>query len=242
MKYTRVPKKTWNTKQVKGGMLIKCPQCGLCYMDNNTVEQKVHIKYHKTAVEGINVGSRTQVESFGKTIEKFLISPGEYALIIEANNESRRTQRIVEQVLSVADLVLNSQDHAKHWRLKEARNGKVFVCIYKARVIGICSTETPQIGSWMIAGSNIIIPNKELRLPVGIDRIFVIEVFRRRGIATKLLNAVTSNSFYRIKLKPYQIGWSQPSHFGELLAKKYSGVVHPRSGLILIPVYKQENI
>ena len=73
MKYTRVPKKTWNTKQVKGGMLIKCPQCGLCYMDNNTVEQKVHIKYHKTAVEGINVGSRTQVESFGKTIEKFLI-------------------------------------------------------------------------------------------------------------------------------------------------------------------------
>ncbi len=226
----------------KRTMLIKCVQCGLCYIDSNTIGQKLHARYHRNAINGIRVGSQRELESFGNVIEKFPIKVGKMGSIIEANINSRKVQKVLDEVLRAANLVLNSQDNTKRWHGKTKFKGKVFVCIYRARIIGICITETPQIGYWMIQGSNVLVPNKNPKLAIGIDRIFVVKTFRRHGIATRLLNAVASHSFYKLKLRPYQIGWSQPSHFGELVAKKYSGVVHPRSGKVLIPVYKQEDV
>ncbi|QPG76993.1 hypothetical protein FOA43_004387 [Brettanomyces nanus] len=189
--------------------------------------------------EGIEIGNEQQVMKFGKLLNEFRFFDGK-AKIIEADPHIRRTVQLVRESLDLVNKELNAPTGNESWSIEHGMQGKAFVCVYKSRIIGICSTEKPQAGYWMVYETGSLVPNRKLDLQTGISRIYVSHKYRRHGIGLKLLQAVAKNSYYGLVLKGYQIGWSQPSQFGGFLARRFNGVKHIGSGKILIPVYKED--
>jgi N-acetyltransferase len=58
----------------------------------------------------------------------------------------------------------------------------------------------------------------------GISRIWVNETERRRGIATKLLEAVRSNFVYGCSIAKEQLAFTQPTPDGKNFFTKYIGM------------------
>ncbi|VEU19370.1 DEKNAAC100416 [Brettanomyces naardenensis] len=201
---------------------------------------QLHEKFHRRAMEGIEIGGQLQVMKFGRTVQEFEMSSNLHAKVVEADPRNRRAVQIIRESLELVNKELNAPKDNESWSIDGGLKGKVFVCICKSRIVGVCSTDKPSRGYWMVYETGSLVPRQTLKLQIGISRIYVSHKFRRHGIGLKLLQAVAKNSYYGLTLKGHQIGWSQPSQFGGLLAKRFNGVKHPGSGKILIPVYKEE--
>lgn len=215
-----------------------CPVCQFSYLANLSGSIKEHKKYHIETIDGVRIGSKRQLQEFGTKLDSFILGSTNIDIVL-VNVQSSHAVSMIRKCLKRVNKDLGADPERESWSIKNNRKGKIFVCIRESRLIGICTTEIPKDGYWMVYDTCTLVSGIRIPLKIGISRIYVYPKYRKLGIATKLLKEVAKHSIPGTILQRHLIGWSQPSEFGAYLAKKFSGVRHPRSGKILIPVYKE---
>lgn len=219
-----------------------CNICGMCYYSQFEKDKAVHSKYHFNFENGVKWPFKAQVaHTFSVNSPKSLIK------IVSIDRNSPRQVLKAEQLLDMVNKELVAPPGATFWKKhtnKSLIQGKVFVAVVGNRAIGICVMDpivnTTEQCKWMVHRTQELVPNQVNKLiKVGVSRIWVAPKWRRKGIAAQLLNCVTSNMVYGMVLRKEEIGFSQPSFGGGLLAKSFNGVKH-KSGEFLIPVYIED--
>lgn len=215
---------------------ITCKVCGMAYYPHVAADKSAHSRYH----EGFENGPPWTTTDSPILTER--VQGAEVALYAVDRTSARQVAR-VEALLEMANRELNAPEAGSSW--KEQRNtpvpGRAYVAVVQDRAVGVCVTEPVAEARWMVHTTQEIVPgqiNRNVR--VGISRIWVAPKWRRYGLALRMLDAVLDNAIYGMRLDRNLVGFSQPSHAGGLLAKRFNGVVH-KSGHTLVPVYIEED-
>ncbi|CAR66419.1 DEHA2F26356p [Debaryomyces hansenii CBS767] len=237
-----------------------CPTCGMTYYSHVSKDNDVHNKYHFNFINGIpwptsfcnNVLERfivvdhTTGKAKGTSKSKKSQAASKETLVMTIDRRASKQVKRVEEILKVVNGELNAASDGKAWQKdhKGPIQGRAFIVVIDGRAIGICTTEpiqdVDQQCRWIIHRTQALVPNQVNRsIKLGISRIWIAPKWRRYGLARRLLDIVLVHSVYGIVLDKKEIGFSQPSFSGGLLAKSFNGVTH-KSGEILIPVYLEE--
>ncbi|KAG7876598.1 hypothetical protein KL925_005397 [Ogataea polymorpha] len=231
-------KRPRNLKQAHFSTPMKrtvCSECQMSYMQHMKSDRQLHDKYHRRAIEGIELGPTNSL--LCNLIERHQLKSGVDGKIVEVNSESSKEISVAEEFLDIVNNILSAPQDNRDWS-SDPNRGKVFMFVIRNKAVGICSTERIKEGKWMVYDTGELVPKQKIPLAIGISRIYVSHKYRRMGIGLRLLFAVQQHSIYGLTLTKYQIGWSQPSEFGGKLALSFNGVKH-KSGKMLIPIYEE---
>lgn len=239
---------------------ITCEVCGLVYHSHIQRDKETHRKYHNNFVQGIQwpasfctiaikkFSLQLKCQADRKTTKTTITKEGrkDISVVVMDKRNAKQIKR-VEEVLNMVNNELNAPGACSFWKEEsdDAIPGKAFVLVMEGRAIGLCITEpikdVERQCRWMVHRTQNLVPhqvNKNIKL--GISRIWVAPWWRRNGLAKLLLNTVLTDSIYGINLNKKYIGFSQPSYYGGLLARRFNGVTH-KSGEVLIPVYLERD-
>lgn len=220
-----------------------CKMCGMCYYNQLEKDRSMHSKYHFNFENGVNWPIKNAIRhTFSVNNPKAVVE------IVSVDRDSPRQVLKAGELLDMVNKELSAPDGAAFWKehTKESLiQGQAFVAVVDNRAIGICVIDpiidTDKQCKWMIYRTQKIVPNQvNKQIKVGVSRIWIAPKWRRKGIAAELLQCVTSSMVYGMILRKEEIGFSQPSFGGGLLAKSFNGAKH-KSGETLIPVYIEEN-
>lgn len=237
-----------------------CTLCSMCYLEHIEKDRVMHEKYHSDFVNGIawqlpksqevihsfkvkELVEETRPSSSSKRSKNKCSAEVEASIIIVSKTSPREIRR-TEQLLTMVNQELNALPAANWWLTHSndsAIQGKAFIVIIGNKAVGVCIVDpiidTSKQCRWMIYRTQKIVSNQVNKLiKIGISRIWIAPRWRRNGLASQLLNTTLENMVYGMHLGKEDIGFSQPSYGGGLLAKSFNGVTH-KSGEILIPVY-----
>lgn len=219
-----------------------CKVCGMTFFPYSPTDKILHTKHHNAFVNGPPwppTPSEVPVHEFRVSADKKTASKKTFKVYCADKSLPRQVAR-VEKLLAMVNQELNAPEASTAW--KDATDlGKAFVIIVLDKAVGLCVTEAigdvEKQARWMVHKTQEIVPNQvNRRLRVGVSRIWIAPKWRRHGLGLLLLEAVLKNLVYGIHLARNQVAFSQPSHAGGLLAKKFNGVQH-KSGEMLVPVY-----
>ncbi|CAH2354430.1 N-acetyltransferase Eco1p [[Candida] railenensis] len=169
---------------------------------------------------------------------------------VSVSKSSNSQLRKVEDLLTLVNSELSAPRDSQEWKKNHTTSedvsieGRAFVAIYQNKAIAIVTTDPIYSRAtqckWMVHKNQSIVPNQvNNSIKIGISRIWTAPNYRYMGIAKYLLQCVMEHSIYGVTLSKNEIGFSQPSFAGGLLAKSFNGVLH-KSGEILIPVYMEK--
>ncbi|EGV60431.1 N-acetyltransferase O1 (Establishment of cohesion protein 1) [Yamadazyma tenuis] len=224
-----------------------CPECGMTFYKLVKKDQEIHQQYHKTFVNGVtwqwNIDPKKILGEYTIQTATGLKKKNAKVKVISVDKQSDSQIRRVDDTLKMVNLELNAPSGSDAWKTSKSSlvTPKAFIAVLDSHIIGICTTEAiedPEKQSrWMILRTQTIVPkqcNRSAKL--GVSRIWVAPLWRRYGIASRLLEIVLTNSVYGVKLTRSQVAFSQPSTNGGLLVQKFNGIVH-KSGEMILPVY-----
>ena len=145
---------------------------------------------------------------------------------------------------------LFSADESKNKLIKqhitEERNDhrsdryKIFMHISNGKCIGLClaeritegrkvksnkldNSDSVDTAKRIIDSSSISIEDEPSPAVVGISRIWTSKAFRRKGIATNLLDCVMNSFIYGMEIEKEEVAFSQPTESGGKLAREWFG-------------------
>lgn len=219
-----------------------CKMCGMCYYNQFEKDRLMHSKYHFNFENGVNWPMKTATRhSYSVKNPKAVVQ------IVSVDRDSPQQILKADELLDMVNKELNAPDGATFWKehTKESLiQGQAFMAVVDNRAIGICVIDpiidTNKQCKWMIYRTQKIVPNQvNKQIKVGVSRIWIAPKWRRKGIAAELLQCAASSLVYGMELRKEEIGFSQPSFGGGLLAKSFNGAKH-KSGETLIPIYTEE--
>ncbi|CAG8477661.1 4244_t:CDS:2 [Ambispora gerdemannii] len=206
---------------------ITCSECKMSY-SKGTEDDLVHDRYHRGVIGGIDYpGYKNEV-----VIQEF---PDKCRVILFTySRASTHEKRKIREILEVIKLELNSIEISE----QKLYLCKIFLYITaKKKVVGCVVAEHISQAYRVIpdenavssesgvrdAGSAIFCSTKKIPAVCGISRIWVSRDYRRKGIATKILDLVRNKFIYGCNLKHGSIAFSQPTVDGKALATRYAG-------------------
>lgn len=226
LSFTLVPKPT------------TCTVCAMNYCPYIDKDVSVHTRYHESFVNGPRCDM-----SHESACKKTRMGSGKKAVqcsVYSVNRKDIRLVRKVEALLEMVNRELAAPTENSFWKRTDTTSlGHAFIAIIERRLVGVCITEpvVEKQTRWIIDRTQAVVPNQTIKhCKVGISRIWVASKWRRRGIAQLLLETVLSGLVYGLELAKRDLAFSQPSHAGGKLARKFVGVPH-KSGETLIPIY-----
>ncbi|CAB4396923.1 unnamed protein product [Rhizophagus irregularis] len=215
-----------------------CPECQMSYVQGTLADDTLHTNFHRLTLEGIKYHSY-QDEITLETIPEI---NGRVVLLVY--NETRFFEKLkIKNTIEWVNLELGAVEMTEE-KLKMSKayfyvankydivGFALAVRIEKAYRVVDSSSENAQNESRKVSklqigndndGSGIFCSTKPLRAACGISRLWVKRDYRRKKIATKLLDSVRKNFIYGCELKPDEVAFSQPSGDGKAFASQYTG-------------------
>lgn len=252
------PKLVQATFPVKKLLQVTCPECHFQYVSALKESQEQHRLFHEEKISGLKISKTAynKLRSQGKRVEYgngrnwkneriecFVISCSDPQIV----------KIVMDTLKHVNEQWLNSTSSSDNWR-KRPLDCKVVMLVshYSSskddgyRIIGITTTDPPPPSSSYLRGyqmdsntSAIDRGRPPVELKLGVSRIFVSQKYRRRHLATFMLDVLLEHAVYGTTLTPRQVGFSQPSNAGCQLLRNWSSFSSsPSANMVL--VYDEE--
>lgn len=207
---------------------IQCPDCNLFYNSNDKEDTQLHAKIHserENALRYITLKGEKVVQEY---------SDGK-CIVIEAGIDSKQFIHKAIQVLEYVDSQLGINQAAKtdsnHYdeissKIKDSTKIYLFISKTLKKVVGLCMTESIEQAfkiEYLNQGTKTFTYNESnsVKAICGINRIWVSTSMRRQRVASRLLDCVRINFLYFKSLHLNDIAFSDPTEFGQALAKNY---------------------
>ncbi|XP_078361975.1 uncharacterized protein LOC144646304 isoform X2 [Oculina patagonica] len=201
---------------------VTCPTCGMVYTRAQPDDEAAHIRHHKSFVSGLRFpGWKNEcvVKDYhdGRVI---MVSPDDHPLHLKKIEEVRK---VVDSELGFVADVPYRRSGAKTFLFITTK--KVVGCSVAVQIDqgypvlpspGESSTPEKQIAAWCCSTT----PQSA---QCGISRIWVHSQYRRKKVATRLLDCVRMNFIYGCIIPRELVAFSDPTPDGKRLAKSYAG-------------------
>lgn len=236
--------------------LKRCLDCYMTYSSNSNEDILKHKKHHDVHLNGKKWQSR-----WGSIVMKFDTNekvvppfrPGSFSrasnsvkcddseYVVAINHEKQGEIKKMLEIMETVNNELCAPCDDDIWlETGSSCGGCAFLYIKQGRAVGAITIEYMNDknarGCWMQVSNRSIVPNVVLKLKLGISRIWVCKSQRRNGLATRLLECARKHAILGNEVRKWEMGWSQPTESGGLLARRYNSVKHS-SGELLIPCY-----
>ena len=207
----------------------QCKECGLFYSTSDREDIQLHEKIHNER--------ENSLKYFASKGEKIV---QEYydgkCLLVEYGVDSKQAASKALQVLDYVDADLGIRSEIKsNLEFNQSNLNSIkfylFVSFSFKKIVGFCMAEKIHKAfkiKFLDEKSNSFTYDEEApeKATCGISRIWVAPSMRRNKIATRLLDCVRINFMYFRSLKLDEIAFSDPTQFGQALAKKYFSSNH----------------
>ncbi|RKO90533.1 ESCO1/2 acetyl-transferase-domain-containing protein [Blyttiomyces helicus] len=205
--------------------VVRCRECEMEYITSQHEDRELHERYHRAVVGGIDwAGYKTE-----QVVENFPDDEGA-RIILVTSDSSYHEKKKAREIISIANQELGSI-HMSDAELDECQ---MFLYISgKKRVMGCVVAEKiphayrciPQAaatgaGSGVQFTGTVVDPVPAL---CGISRVWVFKKDRRKGVASRMLDAVRARFLFGCTLARGSIAFSQPTEAGRALAEGYCG-------------------
>ena len=198
---------------------INCSECNIVYDPNDKEDSQLHAKIHseKEAVlkyTTLKGEKKVQEYSDGKCI------------VIEAGIDSKQLISKAIQVLEYVDTQLGINSNENQTKFKDSAKVYLFYSYTAKKIVGVCLAE-PIDKAYKIEYLNTETKSFTLnesscqKVLCGINRIWVASNMRRQRVASRLLDCVRINFLYFRSLNLNDLAFSDPTEFGQALAKNY---------------------
>lgn len=178
---------------------MTCKSCGMTYMYKDEQEEKLHQKFCK---------SQTFIEFKGWKKEKVVYELDEERILEVSTCEPKVHLKKIEEIRQMIDKELGFPEIQGDY--------KTYLYIADKKVVGCLIVE--RITKGFIVENNEILHNIEKKAVCGVSRVWVHPLYRRKGIATKLLDSCKNNFIYGYKIPEEEIAFSQPTDDGKFFA------------------------
>jgi len=195
-----------------------CLTCGTVYSVGDPTDELQHNNIHTGMLEKLNFGGWKHE----RTVGEFPCG----RVIMVKPEDPKHMWRKVEDVLSIVDKDLGFSEvgiRAKH-------QTKAFIFIADRKVTGMLLAETVDVGHRMLPNNDADKTGKvyccsEEQKPIicGISRIWVLADYRRKRIASSLVDCFRSQFVYGHYLREHEFAFSDPTLNGIDFASKYMG-------------------
>lgn len=231
---------------------IKCPECLMIFEKKNKKSEELHNFWHLEKLKG-KIISKSLINKILKESETVIpidvliketanIQPTsekkgtkETLNLVILKSIDKQVIKAIEDVLKIVNKEwLNTPQSSNNWKTNPNICKVVLIISSDNRIVGLTTTDPPtNQGFKMNIKTSDIEKETFLNLQVGISRIYISQWYRRLGLATKMLNLLLTNAVYGANLSKWDIGFSQPSSSGIVLAQKWYN--EP----LYIPVYEE---
>ncbi|XP_010000517.1 PREDICTED: N-acetyltransferase ESCO2 [Chaetura pelagica] len=204
---------------------IVCKSCGMIYTAASPEDEAQHIQHHERFLEGLRyVGwkkERVVAEFWDGKIVLILPDDPKYAV-----KKAEDVREIVDNELGFKQVSLSCPAKTKIYLF--VSNEKMIVGCLVAESIKQAFRVLSEPGAAASPGQDILQHHRAWRCSTepelavcGISRIWVFGLWRRKGIARRLVDVVRSTFMYGSYLSTQEIAFSDPTPDGKLFATKY---------------------
>ena len=163
-----------------------CAECGMVYQSSLQTDRSVHDKFHR---------------------ENGLKFTAQMGLLVKQNEFQFFRVKNIDKVVEYVNTEMSAVDCVP---------GYVYVACQKNTVIAAVLASDVEFAFKHSISNGILQKEEKTKASLGIDRIWVNSKFRRKGLATQLLDILTTSVTNKI-------AFSQPTEEGIKLASKYYG-------------------
>ncbi|XP_028412296.1 N-acetyltransferase ESCO2-like [Dendronephthya gigantea] len=203
---------------------VTCPTCNMVYTIAQPEDEAYHVKFHHKIVSGLRFkGWKTE-----RVVEHF--EDGRVIVILPQDPQSHLKK--VATVLTVVDDELGFSSETS----LRMNDSKTYLFIADKKVVGCviavliqeafpllpCSTqgdkfEVTEQGAWCCSTAPV-------RAQCGISRVWVLQQYRRKKIATRILDCVRNDFMFGGVVAKELLAFSDPTPLGKQLAESYCGI------------------
>ncbi|GAB6029859.1 Establishment of cohesion 1 [Chamberlinius hualienensis] len=191
---------------------ILCKKCGMLYVPNSEEDSALHFKFHN---------ERFDIVSFnGWKSERVVREYVDGRVILILPSDPKYALNKVAEVRLIID---NSLGMTEKFALKPSV--QTFLFVHDKKVVGCVIAEAISKASPVIVRQKL---NEPLccsavvqRAVCGINRIWVATAYRRKKIASRLIDCVKANFYYGCVISDDELAFSGPSPSGQLFAENY---------------------
>lgn len=235
----------------------QCPDCGMSYSRGRAEDERVHLSFHESIVNGITfktyrnevfveivehitplniISTQSPKKEFGSlrpdakpAINSFQLPEGSI-VYYHGNRLGTYDGRKIEEVCNMVNQSLGSAEI----ETKRFVNSKVYLYLSKKRKVIGCLIAEPIRQAYLLckphsndkdlgSDDSWSLSDKSQVAVVGVNRLWVLPKFRRRGIASILLKAVQKSFLYGVpNIDSSKIAFSQPTAAGRSTALSFS--------------------
>ncbi|KAJ1334424.1 hypothetical protein BSLG_007579 [Batrachochytrium salamandrivorans] len=181
----------------------KCKECFMEYSSGLAEDEKIHQTYHRKYMNGIRWNISLP--------QLFTASDRSFIVHLHPRNNPKEWEKVVNNELGATSTATQT-DRAEQGFVCLSSEGRVMGCILAASIVQAHAT----VGNGTFS-------NESTPAICGISRIWVAREYRRKGVATRLLDAVRHRYILGTVLAREAIAFSQPSDSGGMLACSYLG-------------------
>ncbi|NXG61011.1 ESCO2 acetyltransferase, partial [Hemiprocne comata] len=204
---------------------IVCKSCGMIYTAASLEDEAQHIQHHERFLEGLRyVGwkkERVVAEFWDGKIVLILPDDPKYAV-----KKAEDVREIVDNELGFKQVSLSCPAKTKIYLF--VSNEKMIVGCLVAESIKQAFRVLSEPGAAASPGQDVLQHHRAWRCSTepepaicGISRIWVFGLWRRKGIARRMVDVVRSTFMYGSYLSTQEIAFSDPTPDGKLFATKY---------------------
>ncbi|ALC43774.1 eco [Drosophila busckii] len=190
----------------------QCHQCGLVYTVHEPEEEQLHLEYHESI----------HVLRFKGWIDEDIVAvcpdwaPDGRIIRITERAPAARLQRLKELVI-VVDKELGYSSYIV------PSTFVAYFAVRKQQIVGLCLVQPlAQAYRFIQVDGTDYFSEETFEASCGVSRIWVTPLQRRRGIATKLLRVVQSQTILGSDIPRDRIAFSTPTDAGRALAQHFT--------------------
>ena len=202
---------------------ITCPTCNMVYTSAQPEDEAYHIKFHHKVISALRFkGWKTE-----RVVEHF--DDGRVIVVLPQDLQSH-----LKKVDSVRTVVDDELGFSSETSLR-MQDSKTYLFIADKKVVGCvvavviqeafpllpCPTsgdkvESSEPGAWCCSSAPV-------RAQCGISRVWVLQQYRRKKIATRILDCVRNDFMFGGVVSKDLLAFSDPTPLGKQLAESYCG-------------------
>lgn len=212
-----------------------CPQCGMAYAPG-TEDERVHEQYHRRATAPVRSALLLRCcEVVARDAASRTAVVRVPAACLDPHAPATGVTRSVRAVLRAVDRALGSpeeedDDEDKDEKQQQAQQqALVLLCVHEqtGTVHGAVVAQAIRAARAVdTADGTVRCCGPARRASAGIAKIFVHAAQRRRGVATRLLDAVRATLVYGRVVPRAELAVTQPTRDGTALFARYAGTPH----------------
>lgn len=193
-----------------------CSECGMLYFPSNTEDCQIHASFHKKKLQSFISFGRWKNEV---VVKEFPKEEDSRIILLDSETAPKVHLRKLAVIKEMVDNELGITDE------KEVITPmKIFLYIHSGKLIGVLMAEPITQAFPVIpdTGSTIRCSKEPITASCGINRIWVHKEFRRKGIATILMDVVRFNFIYGSIVPTEECAFTQPTPDGKVFFSHYT--------------------